>query len=70
MASLRVANNPNAGVPTGPSEVELAVDVYFPGTVASLPLELRGRGAHAGGRNGLMLDGHAGFIRDPRISGN
>lgn len=70
VASLRVAGNPNAGVPTGPSEVELAVDVYFPGTVLSLPAGLRGRGAHAGGRNGLMLDGHARFVRDPRISGN
>ncbi len=70
VASLRVAGNPNAGTPSGPSTVELAVDVYFPGTVASLPAELRGRGAHAGGRNALMLDGSAGFVRDRRITGN
>ena len=63
-------NNPNAGTPNGPSEVELAVDVYFLGTVASLPAELRGRGAHAGGCNSLLLDGSAGFVRDRRISGN
>lgn len=70
VASLRSANNPNAGVPGGPSDVELSVDVYFPATVSSLPSDLRGRGAHAGGRNSLWLDGHAGFVRDPRISGN
>ena len=70
VASLRLANNPNAGVPNGSSDVELAVDVYFPGTVSSLPADLRGRGAHAGGRNALMLDGHARFVRDPRLRGN
>jgi len=67
--SLRVAGNPNAGVPDGPGDVELAVDIYFPATVASLPGELRGRGAHPGGRNQLLLDGHASFLRDARISG-
>jgi len=35
-----------------------------------LPATLRGRGAHAGGRNRLMLDGHTAFVRDPRLSGN
>jgi len=70
VASLRVANNPNAGVPNGPADVELTVDVYFPGTVSSLPADLRGRGAHAGGRNSLLLDGHANLVRDARISGN
>jgi len=68
VASLRLANNPNAGMPNGPSDVELSVDVYFPVTVSSLPSDLRGRGAHAGGRNSLWLDGHAGFVRDSRIS--
>lgn len=68
--SLREANNPNAGLPTGPSDVELVVDVYFPSTIPSLPPDLSGRGAHAGGRNRLMLDGHADFTRDLRISGN
>ena len=68
--SLRQANNPNAGVPDGPSDVELAVDIYFPSTVPSLPPELSGRGAHSGGRNRLLLDGHASFVRDQRVSGN
>jgi len=69
VTSLREANNPNAGVPHGPSEVELTVDVYFPRTAPSLPHELSGRGAHPGGRNRLMLDGHASFARDARIRG-
>ena len=69
VAALRLANNPIAGVPNGPSDVELAVDVYFPATVSSLPTELRGRGAHPSGRNRLMLDGHVNFARDPRLSG-
>ena len=70
VAVLRLANNPNAGVPNGPSDVELTVDVYFPSAVGALPATLRGRGAHAGGRNRLMLDGHTSFVRDPRLSGN
>jgi prepilin-type processing-associated H-X9-DG protein len=70
VAALRLANNTNAGRPNGPSDVELTVDVYFPGTITALPATLRGRGAHPGGRNFLMLDGHTSFLRDPRISGN
>jgi len=66
VASLRLANHPNAGVPNGPPDVELTVDVYFPNTVSILPPELRGRSAHPGGRNRLMLDGHAGHHRDRR----
>jgi len=69
VAALRTANNPNAGVPGGPSDVELAVDVYFPRTAPGLPPDLSGQGAHPGGRNRLMLDGHARFARDSRISG-
>ena len=51
---------------TGPADLELTVDVYFPRTVLSLPSELSGRTAHPGGRNRLMLDGHAKFFRDAR----
>lgn len=69
VSSLRVANNPNAGVPTGPAEVELTVDVYFPGTVPNLPPELRGRSAHPAGRNRLMLDGHGHYLKDRRTPG-
>jgi prepilin-type N-terminal cleavage/methylation domain-containing protein/prepilin-type processing-associated H-X9-DG protein len=63
---LRLANNPIAGQPSGPSDVELAVDPYFPGTIASLPDEIRGLAVHRGGRNRLFLDGHVAFLRDPR----
>ncbi len=64
---LRLANNPQAGQPTGPADVELAVDPYFPSTAVSLPPELRGRAVHHGGRNRLHLDYHAGFVGDPRL---
>lgn len=63
---LADANNPIAGTPTGLSDTELTVDVYFPNTVADLPAHLAGRTAHAGGRNRLMLDGHTAFTRDRR----
>jgi prepilin-type N-terminal cleavage/methylation domain-containing protein len=69
VASLRIANNPNAGLPNGPSDVELTVDVYFPNTVPSLPPDLSGRTAHPGGRNRLMLDAHAAYLRDRRTPG-
>ncbi len=67
VANLRVANNPQAGQPTGPSDVEFAVDPYFPSTVTSLPADMRGRAVHRGGRNRLCLDYHADFVRDPRL---
>lgn len=66
VASMRDANDPNAPALTGPADLELTVDVYFPRTVSSLPAELSGRTAHPGGRNRLMLDGHTKFFRDAR----
>ncbi|MCX7872464.1 MAG: prepilin-type N-terminal cleavage/methylation domain-containing protein [Verrucomicrobiae bacterium] len=66
IADLRIANTPNAPPPSSASEVELIVDVYFPSTIASLPENLRGRSAHAGGRNRVMLDGSVGFYKDKR----
>lgn len=66
VTSLRAANNPQAGQPGGPADVELTVDVYFPNTVPTVPPELRGRSAHAGGRSRLMLDAHVEFLRDAR----
>jgi hypothetical protein len=53
--------------PAGPTQVELAVDPYFPNTIASLPPELRGQAVHARGRNRLFLDTHAAFERDARL---
>jgi prepilin-type processing-associated H-X9-DG protein len=66
VADLRIANNPQAGVPNGAAEVELAVDPYFPKTISSIPDEYRGRAVHPNGRNRLFLDGHATFLRDAR----
>ena len=70
LSDLRVANNPTTGKPTSLSEVELAVDAYFPSTIPSVEPALSGRAAHPSGRNRLMLDLSASFWRDARISGN
>jgi len=64
---LRVANNPAVGQAFSMSDVELVVDPYFPATVPSLPAEIKGRAAHSGGRNALMLDSRATFIHDARV---
>ncbi len=68
VADLRAANNPQAGQPNGPVEVELAVDPYFPGTIPAVAEPLKARAAHPRGRNRLFLDGHAEFLKDPRLS--
>ena len=65
---LRVANNPVVGKPASLSNVELAVDAYFPNTIPSVAPALSGRAAHPSGRNRLMLDLSASFWRDPRLS--
>jgi hypothetical protein len=64
---LRAANNPAAGQPNGASEVELAVDPYFPGTIPAVAAEMKGLAAHRKGRNRLMLDTHVEFTRDARL---
>lgn len=68
--ALREADSPFIGVPTGPSDVELIVDVYFPNTIPSVDAGLRGRTPHPGGRNRAMLDGHVVFYKDPRTPSN
>ena len=50
----------------GVADVEIAVDPYFPDSIASVPANLKGKSAHFGGRNRLLLDGHAKFFRDYR----
>ena len=67
LSDLRSENNPTIGLPGGPSDVELSVDPYFPGTVKSLPDKIRGRSVHRKGRNRLYVDGHVQFVRDPRL---
>lgn len=66
LADLQISNNPTVGNPQGISDVELAVDPYFPNTIPTVPSQLRGLAVHFGGRNRLYLDGHAGFLKDPR----
>jgi prepilin-type processing-associated H-X9-DG protein len=66
VAQLREANNPIAGIPAGPVQVELVVDPYFPNTISILPVDIRGWSAHLGGRNRLMLDGHVEHFKDSR----
>ena len=67
VADLRLANNPNAGVPDGVADVELAIDPYFPKTVPTVPANLKGAAVHFGGRDRVMLDGHASWFRDARL---
>ncbi|HYG21700.1 MAG TPA: type II secretion system protein [Verrucomicrobiae bacterium] len=71
-AFMRVkdAGNPTVGIPNGPSEVELTVDVYFPAPIPAVPASMKGRSAHAGGRNRLMLDGHVQWLKDARTPRN
>jgi prepilin-type N-terminal cleavage/methylation domain-containing protein/prepilin-type processing-associated H-X9-DG protein len=63
---LRAARNPQAGIPDGPADVEMAVDPYFPRTIPTVSAELRGKSVHMGGRNRLFLDSHVKYLRDPR----
>ncbi len=65
---LITANNPFNGVITGVAETELLVDPYFPKTIGTVAPELKGKTAHAGGRNRLFLDFHAKWIRDIRTN--
>jgi prepilin-type N-terminal cleavage/methylation domain-containing protein len=67
ISDARAANNSTIGQPLSATEVELAVDPYFPGTIASLPEEIRGHAVHPRGRNRLFLDTHAEFARDARL---
>ena len=50
----------------GPSDVELAVDPYFPNTIPTVDPTLKGRTIHAGGRCRGFLDGHVQYIKDAR----
>ncbi len=63
---LKQANNPQAGIPDGPADVEMAVDPYFPRTIPTVPADLKGVSVHTGGRNRLLLDGHVKYLRDIR----
>lgn len=66
VADLQTANDPTVGPISGPTDVELCVDPYFPKTISSVDPALKGRTIHAGGRCRVYLDGHTQFIRDTR----
>jgi len=68
LTDLQAAGDPNVGYPNGISEVELAVDPYFPKTVKTVPIALKGLSVHFGGRNRLYLDGHAKLLKDARLN--
>ena len=66
VADLQSANDPAVGLVNGVSDVELVVDPYFPATIPTVSAELRGHTVHPGGRNRILLDGHAQFLKDKR----
>lgn len=65
---LITANDPLVGKIEGVADTELLVDPYFPKTVPTVPADLKGKSAHAGGRNRLFLDFHAKWMRDIRTN--
>ncbi|MEY4918416.1 MAG: hypothetical protein RL616_2329 [Verrucomicrobiota bacterium] len=66
VADLQSANDPVIGVINGPSDVELAVDPYYPSPIPTVTPEWKGRTVHAGGRNRVFLDGHGQYLKDTR----
>ena len=68
VADLVTASGTDAtlGTINGASDVELAVDPYFPSTVPTVAPELKGHTIHAGGRCRVFLDSHVQFIKDAR----
>ena len=66
VSDLQQANNPQAGNPDGPADVEVAVDPYFPATIPTVAASLKGIAVHMGGRNRLLLDWHVKYFRDIR----
>lgn len=66
IVDLANANDPLVGIITGPVDVELAVDPYYPRTVPDVDPALLGRTIHPGGRCRVFMDGHTQFLRDMR----
>lgn len=54
------------GQPEALADAEPAVDPHFPRTIPSVPVALRGRSVHFGGRNRMFLNGHVKYLRDLR----
>ena len=66
VSDLQAANDATVGPINGPTDVELAVDPYFPNTIPTVPAGFGGRTIHGGGRCRVYLDGHTQFLRDAR----
>lgn len=66
VSDLQAANNPQAGFPDSPTDIEMAVDPYFPRTIPTVVKALKGVSVHFGGRNRLFLDSHVKYLRDAR----
>jgi prepilin-type N-terminal cleavage/methylation domain-containing protein len=68
VADLKISTNAALGYISGPCDVELCVDSYFPAPIPTVTAELKGRTIHPKGRNRLLLDGHAQYLKDARTS--
>lgn len=66
VGDLQSTNDPLIGHISGPVDVELVVDPYYPNTTPGVPAGFSGRTIHAGGRCRVFLDGHVQFIKDAR----
>ena len=66
ISDLQAANDPLVGPINGATDVELAVDPYFPNTVPTVLPGLKGQTIHAGGRCRVFLDGHVQYLKDSR----
>jgi prepilin-type N-terminal cleavage/methylation domain-containing protein len=64
---LVAANDSTVGYLTGPSDVEITVDPYFPNTIPTVTPGLGGLSGQPGGRNRLLMDWHVQFYKDPRV---
>ena len=66
VSDLQSANDPTVGLINGASDVELAVDSYFPHNIAAVDATLKGRTIHAGGRCRVFMDDHVQFLKDDK----
>ena len=60
------ATDATLGTINGVTDVELAVDPYYPKTIPTVPAGFSGHTIHAGGRCRVFLDNHVQFIKDAR----
>ena len=66
LSDLQKADEPTIGNPDGVSNIELAVDPYFPSTIPTVPTSVKGKTTHFDGRNRVFLDDHVEFFHDYR----